>query len=106
MKLVKVITVNFQRYWSGINKTLWIVLRLNRNNVIYTYQENRNPFIDHPEYVDLIWTITSTEMVKESDITFYPNPAKDYVVIELPDGNNAKGGIYNLNGGIIKSFRY
>jgi endonuclease I len=28
---------------------------INRNNVIYTYQENRNPFIDHPEYVTSIW---------------------------------------------------
>jgi len=28
----------------------------NRNEVIYTYQHNRNPFIDHPEYVDLIWS--------------------------------------------------
>ncbi|PLX24018.1 MAG: hypothetical protein C0597_00345 [Marinilabiliales bacterium] len=27
----------------------------NRNNVIYSYQENRNPFIDHPEFVSLIW---------------------------------------------------
>ena len=28
---------------------------LNRNNVIYSYQNNRNPFIDRPEYVELIW---------------------------------------------------
>ncbi len=29
---------------------------IDRNNEIYnTYQHNRNPFIDHPEYVDLIW---------------------------------------------------
>ncbi len=28
---------------------------LNRNNVIYTYQGNRNPFIDHPEYVCMIF---------------------------------------------------
>jgi hypothetical protein len=27
----------------------------NRNNVIYEYQQNRNPFIDKPEYVHLIW---------------------------------------------------
>ncbi|MBH0231257.1 endonuclease [Halobacillus yeomjeoni] len=28
----------------------------NRNEIIYNdYQNNRNPFIDHPEYVDLIW---------------------------------------------------
>ncbi|MCD6557172.1 MAG: endonuclease [Bacteroidales bacterium] len=29
---------------------------INRNNIIYTnYQHNRNPFIDHPEYVGYIW---------------------------------------------------
>jgi len=28
---------------------------MNRNNVIYSYQKNRNPFIDHPEYANLIW---------------------------------------------------
>ncbi|WP_432120180.1 endonuclease I family protein [Streptomyces sp. bgisy032] len=28
----------------------------NRNNVIYdSYQHNRNPFIDHPEWVEAIW---------------------------------------------------
>jgi endonuclease I len=27
----------------------------NRNEVIYSYQENRNPFIDHPEFVASIW---------------------------------------------------
>jgi len=26
-----------------------------RNEVIYSYQENRNPFIDHPEYANMIW---------------------------------------------------
>ncbi len=28
---------------------------LHRNEVIYPYQHNRNPFIDHPEFVALIW---------------------------------------------------
>lgn len=27
----------------------------NRNNVIYHFQKNRNPFIDHPQFVELIW---------------------------------------------------
>lgn len=27
----------------------------NRNEVIYSYQHNRNPFIDYPEFIDLIW---------------------------------------------------
>lgn len=28
---------------------------INRNDIIYSYQGNRNPYIDHPEYVALIW---------------------------------------------------
>ena len=26
-----------------------------RNNAVYGYQNNRNPFIDHPEYAHMIW---------------------------------------------------
>ena len=28
---------------------------MNRNNVIFSYQKNRNPFIDNPHYAELIW---------------------------------------------------
>ncbi|WP_261509798.1 endonuclease [Chryseobacterium paludis] len=28
---------------------------VSRNNAAYVYQKNRNPYIDHPEYVALIW---------------------------------------------------
>jgi endonuclease I len=28
---------------------------INRNNIVFTYQGNRNPFIDHPEFATLIW---------------------------------------------------
>ncbi|RLD80784.1 MAG: hypothetical protein DRJ15_06165 [Bacteroidetes bacterium] len=28
---------------------------INRNNVIYSFQKNRNPFIDNPNYAQLIW---------------------------------------------------
>ena len=27
----------------------------NRNDVVYSYQNNRNPFIDHPEFVNYLW---------------------------------------------------
>ena len=27
----------------------------NRNEIIFEYQKNRNPFIDHPEFVEKIW---------------------------------------------------
>jgi len=32
---------------------------INRNNKIYAFQNNRNPFIDHPEFVKLIWDCTN-----------------------------------------------
>lgn len=31
---------------------------IDRNNAIYAIQKNRNPFIDHPEWIDLIWSET------------------------------------------------
>ncbi len=33
----------------------------NRNNVIFDYQGNRNPFVDHPEFADMIWGNQSLE---------------------------------------------
>lgn len=30
-------------------------LEIDRNDAIFGVQENRNPFVDHPEYVDMIW---------------------------------------------------
>ena len=34
---------------------------IDRNNAAYTYQGNRNPFIDQPEYVALIWGTTTPD---------------------------------------------
>ncbi|SHL70434.1 Por secretion system C-terminal sorting domain-containing protein [Chryseobacterium contaminans] len=31
---------------------------IDRNNAIYSIQNNRNPFIDHPEWVNMIWSET------------------------------------------------
>jgi uncharacterized repeat protein (TIGR02543 family) len=51
----------------------------NRNDVIYTYQSNRNPFIDHPEFVEKIWgpiTLSNQETIQ---IKFY----ETFDVIEI-----------------------
>ncbi len=43
---------------------------IDRNNEIYTtYQHNRNPFIDHPEYVNAIW---SNNPVSINEPSAYP----------------------------------
>lgn len=33
-----------------------------RNNAIYARQNNRNPFIDHPEFAGLIWDVDTVEL--------------------------------------------
>ena len=75
---------------------------INRNNVIYTYQLNRNPFIDHPEYADLIWSgLTSTGSIDVKELKVYPNPAKIIINIDLPDNKTGWVYLYKMNGEIV-----
>jgi endonuclease I len=58
-----------------------------RNEAVFVIQNNRNPFIDNPAYVALIWgTPTGTYEAKDRkiEINLYPNPAAGFVTIELP----------------------
>lgn len=51
-----------------------------RNNEIYSIQNNRNPFIDDPFFVDQIWFNTTMDeeiMIDGFDFSVYPNPATD-----------------------------
>lgn len=59
---------------------------MNRNNYIYTWQYNRNPFIDYPNLADYIWGLNagqqwfsslSTSENQLAKIVLYPNPAKE-----------------------------
>lgn len=34
---------------------------IDRNDAIFNYQGNRNPFIDHPEYIDEIWSTPTSD---------------------------------------------
>jgi len=63
---------------------------MNRNNYIYTWQKNRNPFIDYPLLADYIWgphagevwhADLATDMNNLSKILVYPNPTKDLFII-------------------------
>jgi endonuclease I len=59
-----------------------------RNEVVYTIQGNRNPFIDNPSYASLIWgTQTGVNETTDSKIgiRLHPNPANDQVTIDLPE---------------------
>jgi endonuclease I len=54
----------------------------NRNEVVFDYQENRNPFIDHPEFVEEIWG--DPTHIRESSrlaVICYPNPFSHKVTV-------------------------
>ena len=62
-----------------------------RNDVIYDWQNNRNPFIDHPEYVNRIWGEDSTQTVN--------NNTASLIISEYIEGssNNKAIELYNTS---------
>ena len=75
----------------------------NRNEVVYSYQGNRNPFIDHPEYANAIY-VSQPNAINEIDkenIKVFPNPIYNNVQIEKPE--NYTVDIYSILGKLIIS---
>jgi endonuclease I len=62
------------------------------DSIYYKFQNNRNPFIDHPDYADSIWlAITSVyerEALQSASYSLYPNPAADVVHVVTHSSSN------------------
>ena len=63
---------------------------MNRNNVVYNWQFNRNPFIDQPDMIEYIWgnmvgetweQNLSIEETEELKVSLYPNPTSGKLFI-------------------------
>lgn len=90
---------------------------IERNNNVYHIQHNRNPFIDFPELVEMIFGNDTLTPFNYSSISNYsitnmiqisPNPAQNILNISLPENNNQNtflGEIININGKIITHFQ-
>lgn len=83
-----------------------------RNNKIYEFwQHNRNPFIDHPEFADLIWGGSSVDdnsryQIPDTRLLNYPNPFSTSTTISFFNTKqNTKIKIYNIKGQLVKQFK-
>jgi len=65
---------------------------IDRNNDIYGIQNNRNPFIDHPEWADSIWAMIVTGFEKEIasnlSVDVYPNPSNENFYVSNESRSN------------------
>lgn len=79
---------------------------INRNEIIFGFQQNRNPFIDHPNLVNYLWgdnvglvwndnlTVPENEIIKT---IIYPNPSSGIINFSS-DMEDEIIEIFNLNG--------
>ena len=79
---------------------------IDRNNDIYNIQNNRNPYVDHPEWVDSVWQIgvTSENIDENFNISIYPNPSNGEIYINFSNSKlqEIKFSIYSVDGKLIK----
>jgi hypothetical protein len=86
---------------------------MNRNNVVYTWQFNRNPFIDQPDLVEYIWGTEAGNdwdqelSVSEFDMTriqVFPNPSNGTISIKGLE-TEAIVDVYSIEGRLIKTLK-
>jgi hypothetical protein len=79
-----------------------------RNDAVYSIQGNRNPYIDHPEWVEKIFGPDGNAMAcvplgirsaKSDTYSIYPNPASDVLHVTLKnDPENAQLQLLDISG--------
>ena len=76
---------------------------IDRNNAVYGIQNNRNPYIDHPEYAEAVWNpATAIGEITTATISIYPNPAAAEFAIDLPSNKPFSADIFDITGKCVK----
>jgi hypothetical protein len=83
---------------------------MNRNNYIYTWQQNRNPFIDYPLLADYIWGThagevwhfsLSNDSVVFNDLSVYPNPTNNRTITVSTQTELDSIQVISINGQVV-----
>jgi endonuclease I len=80
--IIETWTVNLLLKWNAQDPVSQ--KEIDRNNVVYGIQHNRNPFIDHPEWGPTVWggnDIFEYNSIIFNNIMIYPNPASEKVTL-------------------------
>jgi hypothetical protein len=86
----------------------------NRNDIIYnSFQRNRNPFIDFPEFAEHLWgTAVGVNWTDQSlgakkynavSVRMYPNPANEIIYIKGLVSPASKVKIYTMRGRLVST---
>lgn len=76
-----------------------------RNDAVYAIQNNRNPYIDHPEWIDAIWgptaVIENIEVVSYTHV--FPVPANNQlnISVDVPEITEIGFSIFSCDGKCI-----
>ncbi len=82
---------------------------LERNEAVYAIQDNRNPFIDHPEFVTMIYYPTYVGEdedlpVQQPVLAVSPNPSAGAFILrlELPEAALVDLGVFDPSGRLVR----
>lgn len=96
--------------WSTADPVSW--KERVRNGAIYEYQHNRNPFVDHPEFVAAIYdssSVTGVDGFLTLDHALLqaatPNPFRAHTMIayDLPRAGRVELSIFDVSGRLVRS---
>jgi hypothetical protein len=83
-----------------------------RNELIFAFQDNYNPYYLHPHWANYAYgcevevPTSTTLQLREQQFSVYPNPAVDFLNIQIKDWQNypLSGEIIDVRGQLLQSF--
>ncbi len=83
---------------------------IERNNAVYARQNNRNPFIDHPEYVCQIWGAACAALNNQNfslinSVKVYPNPSNNGTITISCETTVDSIELITINGQVIQQIK-